>query len=230
MKRYLFLLSIVLLCVSGAVFAQDNVSVPDMTGLSVPQAAALLNSNGLSLGTVTNVGWSEDSGLPQNSISEQSVAADSEATTGATVDVTRLQATNMTMVYDGNLVTFINRSGVVLDISNLMFRADNGSEFPALRWTNILAVGECGQIWSIQQGAPFELAECATTYWQSTQQTILHFWTGDSGATQFDVIQDGASRATCMAAPAGSGGGTPTTCDFYLPTAGVDIDDTAYIY
>ncbi len=62
------------LLITGAVAAQD-VSVPDLTGLNVPQAAALLNRAGLKLGAENAAGWTPESGVPQNTIGGQSIPA-----------------------------------------------------------------------------------------------------------------------------------------------------------
>jgi hypothetical protein len=52
------------------------------------------------------------------------------------------------------------------------------------------------------------------------------FWTGLNGVTRFAVIQDGAPRAVCEAAPPGSG---PRQCWFYSPV-GISDDLTEYVY
>ena len=59
----------------GGVGAQDAVQVPDLTGMNVPQAAAALNHVGLGLGNENGEAWTAESGLEQNRIKAQSVAA-----------------------------------------------------------------------------------------------------------------------------------------------------------
>src|SRR5690554_281748 len=71
------LLCLVLLFTSQTVFMQDAaVAVPNIVGMNLPQAAATLNRAGLALGTQTNVGWTAESGLPQNTIQTQSYTPD----------------------------------------------------------------------------------------------------------------------------------------------------------
>ena len=51
-KLYLGILCVCILVAPQRTFAQDdNVSVPNVVGLSLPQAAALLNASGLNLGS-----------------------------------------------------------------------------------------------------------------------------------------------------------------------------------
>ena len=64
---------------AGYVNAQNTVQVPDLTGMNVPQAAAALNRVGLGLGNETGEAWTAASGLKQNSIKAQSVAAGQSA-------------------------------------------------------------------------------------------------------------------------------------------------------
>ena len=60
---------------SRVVLAQDTVAVPDLTGLSVPEAATLLNRSRLALGVETGEAWTPESGLEQNRIKSQSIPA-----------------------------------------------------------------------------------------------------------------------------------------------------------
>ena len=60
--RALYIL-ILLLGISHTVLSQDSVTVPDLTGLSVPEAAAILNRMGLTLGAETGEAWTAESGL-----------------------------------------------------------------------------------------------------------------------------------------------------------------------
>ena len=74
-RKYLLIALCISFAWAGSVFAQDSVTVPDLTGLSVPAAAALLNKSALALGAENNQGWTADSGVEQNHIKGQSVAA-----------------------------------------------------------------------------------------------------------------------------------------------------------
>src|SRR5215468_6303228 len=93
-------------------FAQDDmVTVPDIMGKAAPNAAALLNRAGLNLGTETRGLWTASSGLPQNSVSAQSVAAGTQAKRGSTIDITVLRAPNVILIYDDKTLTLVNQTG-----------------------------------------------------------------------------------------------------------------------
>src|SRR5690348_12468683 len=108
-KKYL-LLALCLICLfAGTVYAQDA-AVPDLTGLNVPEAAALLNKNGFALGAENNVGWTADSGQEQNTIKGQSVAAGQTAAPGSAIDVTVLRSPNAMLIYDDNDLSLVNKT------------------------------------------------------------------------------------------------------------------------
>lgn len=209
------------LLITGAVAAQD-VRVPDLTGLNVPQAAALLNRAGLKLGAENAAGWTPESGLPQNTISGQSIPAGTSAAPGAAVDVDVLRAPNMVLVYDDNDLTLINQSGGTLGLGSVVFRALDGSgaTFAAARWAGGLPAGDCGQIWSIGRRGAKDVPGCGSILWLTTNNPAEHFWTG--GVTQFAVFQNGVQRAVCPAA-------NPGQCEFYL-AAGASADATEFVY
>src|SRR5947209_1615089 len=110
--RILVLISVCLaMLLPVVVSAQDDkVNVPDLTGLSVPFAAALLNRNGLNLGTEKGIPWIEGSGAARDKISGQSIAAGQQATRGTAIDVTVPRVTNITLLYDYNSLTLINKT------------------------------------------------------------------------------------------------------------------------
>jgi hypothetical protein len=198
-----------------AALAQEMATVPDIKGLSVPQAAALLNQNGLNLGAQTNALWTESAGVPQNSIGGQSVAAGQSIQQGSAVDVTVLRSPNVTLLFDDNDLTLINRTGGSLDLNGIIFQALDGSApagFEARRWrADALPAGECAQIWSVGRGT-----------WMTTNRTEEHFWTGGGGTTRFSVQQNGVERAACAIAD--------LRCDFYMSAIGISDDITQYVY
>ena len=49
--------------------------VPNLAGLNIPQATAALNKVGLALGNQTSEPWTQAAGIPQNTISAQSIPA-----------------------------------------------------------------------------------------------------------------------------------------------------------
>lgn len=229
---------VLLLCLAlGTSFsaAQDDteaITVPDIIGLPLPEAAATLNSAGLRLGTQMALGWTEDAGLPQNTISEQSIAPNETVTFGTSVDVTILRENNVRLLYDDNDITLINEGGGNINVSAITFNAIEGTEasFGGSQWNTILESADCAQLWSVNTRAAKDVPGCTgSTVWRSTNNPGAHFWTATSGAVRFVVLQDGMQRATCEAAPVGLNPDTPFECAFFLADSGGG-DTTNYVY
>jgi hypothetical protein len=213
-----------------ALLAQDDpVSVPDLTGLNVPQAAAELNRNGLRLGAELGTAWTADAPAPPNTVGGQSVAAGSAVAYGTEVDVTVLSTANVVLLYDDNDITLVNQTGAPLNMVGLAFNSSDGTKFfSATDWLSLLDAGDCGQLWSVTtRRDPKRLPECDATRWQGTNDTTKHFWTSLAGVTEFSVVQDGVQRVTCPAAPAGT---DPLRCEFFV-AGGVSAPlDTEYLH
>lgn len=209
------------------VLGQDTATMPDVRGMSVPQAAALLNRNGIVLGPENHVPWTAESGLPENTVSEQSVPAGQAVTPGTMVFLTVLRSPNTLLIYDDNDLTMVNRSGGVMSLDGLIFRSMGGSQesfFTATRWTGALDADDCAQIWSVPRGEPKELPECPSNiFWLTTRFEEAHFWTGAYGATQFRVEQNGIERAVCPIA-------NPGMCEFFLAGGGGAGEVTPFVY
>lgn len=231
MKRWMFMF-IVLSCftILAGTFAtlaqEQTVTVPDVTGMNVPQAAALLNKNGLRIGLENNQGWTADSGLPENSINGQSIPAGQTAPFGTTVDVNILRSPNAVAIYDDNDLTLANHSGGDLNLTGITFVAinGNGAQLAGSRWAALLRDTQCTQVWSVGRNGPKDLDECSFIQnWLVTTNTSEHFWTGEGDTTQFNVLQNGVPRATCPVA-------NPGRCEFYLSSSGAASDATDYVY
>lgn len=228
-KLFIQLIIIIAACLTliTPTFAQDQtVTVPDLTGLNVPQAAAALNQAGLRLGSETAFGWTEASGLPANTITEQSIAAGESTTFGATVDITVLRANNATLVYDDNDITLINQSGGTIALGSIALNSVGGNStasFSAARWGGSLGPGDCGQLWSVGRTGAKDVDGCTgSTLWLTTNDTNQHFWTGANGATQFNILQNGIERGLCTIS-------VPGTCSFFLESSG-SLETTGYVY
>jgi hypothetical protein len=223
----IFLILIGLMVVPQWVALGQDATMPDLRGMTVPQAAALLNRNGIVVGAENNVAWTAESGLPQNTIGDQSVPAGQAAARGMVVDLTVLRSPNTLLIYDDNDLTMVNRSGGVMGLEGLIFRSMGGSAesfFTATRWAGALDGDDCGQIWSVPRGEPKDLPECpSNTFWMTTQFEEAHFWTGAFGATQFRVEQSGIERAVCPIV-------NPGTCEFFLAGGGGAGEITPFVY
>jgi hypothetical protein len=184
----------------------------------------------LVLGAQTNAGWSEASGLPQNTISAQSVPADQPVAPGTSVDVTVLRSNNVALIYDENDLTLVNGANAPIDFNGLVFGVAEGASpaaFAATRWAGSLPAGGCTQVWSVLRSVPKDVEGCArVNNWLTTNNTAEHFWTALNGVVQFNLVQNGVQRAVCPAAPAGA---QPMRCDVYLPI-GATVEVTPYIY
>jgi hypothetical protein len=216
------------LTLPSRLLAQDApVTVPDVIGLGVPQAAALLNRNGIVLGAENNVAWSPESGLEQNTIGAQSIPAGQSVAPGTVVDVTVLRSPNTLLIYDDNDLSMVNLSDSVMSMEGIIFRSLGGSQesfFTATRWTGALDADDCAQIWSVPRGEPKDVPECPSNiFWLTTQYQEAHFWTGAYGATQFRVEQNGIERALCPIV-------NPGRCEFFLAAGGSAGEVAGYVY
>lgn len=230
-KIFVSLVMVIGLLTTGSAFAQtDPVSVPDVRGLSVPAAAAVLNTHGLLLGSQSNILWTVTAGYAQNTVGEQSVLPGETVAYGSSVDLTVLRSPNVALIYDDNDITLVNRSGATIEVSNVTF---NAVETATPATYNALDLGlpfleaeDCLQLWSVGRSEPKQVEGCRSTQWRSTNNTAHHFWTGLNGVTRFNVVQSGIERASCASAPAGA---APLTCEFYLATI-TTSEVTEYVY
>ncbi|HEX2623569.1 MAG TPA: PASTA domain-containing protein, partial [Phototrophicaceae bacterium] len=206
----------------------SEVVVPDLTGLNVPQAAAALNRVGLALGTESAGLWTSNSGIPENTIGSQSVTPGGSAAPGTSVDVILLRSPNITLIYDDNDLTMMNRDNRRVDFTSLVFNtleSATSASFNASRWSGRLRGGYCTQLWSVGRGNAKDVDGCkGIDNWLTTNNPAEHFWTASNGVKNFSVVQDGVERAICEAASS-----EPKTCDFYLETAG-QSDSAEFVY
>jgi len=210
---------------------EDMVSVPDLTGQAAPKAAAALNRLGLNLGTETRNLWTAASGLPQNSISAQSVTAGQPVKRGSAIDVTVLRAPNLILIYDDKALTLVNQTGETLDLTELSFNTLDGTKqitFPGTLWqANEIDNTQCAQISAVQRQGPAQTDPCSVIQtWFWTTNAGSHFWLGLNGVTRFNVVQSGVERGTCSAAQAGA---AAQRCELYVPGS-VGEDATEYVY
>ncbi|MBC8098333.1 MAG: PASTA domain-containing protein [Armatimonadetes bacterium] len=225
-KAILVLLVAMLGWVIPSAAQEQTVSVPDLTGLNVPQAAALLNQTGLRLGVEGDQLWTAESGLPEDVVGSQSIAAAQSVAIGTAVDVVVLRANNALAIYDDNDFTLVNNSGRInLSGINLVALDGNPAQLNGARWAPTLRRGQCVQVWSVGRNGPKGLDECEVVQnWLVTNDTAEHFWTGAGGTSTFSIVQDGVQRAVCQVA-------NPGRCEFYLKRASANPRPaTDYVY
>ncbi len=225
MWRKIMIIAALQVLFAQVVWGQASVTVPDVTGMTVPVAAAALNHAGLALGHEVGEAWTAESGLAQNTIAVQSVAPGTAVEAGTAIDLTVLHSPNTLLLYDDNDLTLVNQTGADLDLTGLIFQAQDGNQasFAASCWGASLREGRCAQLWSVGRNGPKGLDECQyIEHWLATTNNAEHFWTGEGGTTQFSVNQNGIERALCPVA-------NPGRCEFYLPSAGAQ-DVTGFVY
>lgn len=233
MARLKLFVAGLLCCVAGStgmIYAQDNTAVvPDVRGLTVPVAAAVLNRSGFFLGTQTNAAWTAAMAYLPNTVGEQSIAPGETAPRGVPVALTIFRPPNVTLIYDDNDITLINRAGVPLEIAGLVFTTVESitpASFEAISWRiRAIEANNCGQLWSVARSGEKPVEGCDVINWMSTNKPEFHFWTALNGVASFKVVQDGVDRAVCPAAQAGA---EPITCEFYLLAAALD-PETPYL-
>jgi hypothetical protein len=227
MRLFVKMLLIGLLAIaSGIVSAQEeSVTVPDVTGMTTPLAAAELNRAGLNVGNITAIEWTADSGFPQNTIGDQFPKSGETAAHASSVDLVVLSSPNALAIYDDNDLTLVNQTGGSLNLGGISFVSLDGNSqtlFRANRWSGSLGDGDCGQVWSVGRNGAKQLDECGSVLWLTTNDSAQHFWTGANGATQFAVMQDGVQRGVCTIS-------NPGRCEFFLAAA-AQAESTEYVY
>ena len=222
--------ALLLVMLTAAVAAQEaNISVPDVTGMNAPQAAAALNAVGLRLGSEANVQAAD--GQAEGMIASQNPASGERAVSGSAVDVTVARAPNIRLIYDDNDLTLINLSSQPLALAPLTLNAVQGGQgvYRAARWGAEVRAGDCVQVWSIGRGEPKSVDGCrAVNAWLTTNDTSQHVWTRTSGVRNFTITQDGEVRAECESARRNTQD-TPMRCEFYVDTP-ADVPNLPYIY
>lgn len=205
----------------------QTATVPDVKGLTVPQAVAALNRSGFVIGTQTPFEGTTDQ--TPNSVVAQSLEPGATAAYGTAVDVTLVQPSNARLIYDDNDLTLINLTDQPLNISDVIFASTEGATTSYAPAVSSLANQECMQLWSIaRSGGPKETSGCTDFQWRSTQIKEFHFWTQTNGVTRFTVMQGGVQRAVCDGAPVGSQD-SPLTCEFHLAGGGAGNDVAPFL-
>ena len=211
--------------------AQDaNLTVPDLAGLNVPEAAAVLSRAGLHVGQERIIAIDPASSDPENIIIEQLPAAGEMVDPKTAVDIGVTRRTNSYLQYDDNDLTLVNTAAGLLDLNEVLFSggSTNAAEFSPSAWAATLTEKQCGQIWSVARLSSKEIDGCSVILWMTATSSNQHFWTQTGGVEEFSVIQNGEVRATCPAAPVGSQD-APLRCDIAFDIVYPD-EHVNYIY
>jgi hypothetical protein len=172
--------------------ASSPITVPDVVGLTVPEAAAVLHRAGLKLGPQTSVYRLDQA---HNTVIGQTPPADASAEPLSEVGIEVVIQTNIEIVYDNNDITVINLTGTTLNGGRMRFEAiDSGLPSPPAFSFNEVADlrvsvddDQCLQFWSISEGMGQPADGCARGLdgWFASILTERHFWTRASEAATF---------------------------------------------
>lgn len=231
MKRW-FILFILLTILAMPIMSQeDEVPVPNVTGMKIPQAAAILNILGLNLGN--EIAVEPEPGQETNIIVAQSLASGTTAPRGTRVDVSVILSPNMRLIYDDNDITIQNLTDGDMNLGGVVFHSsgDGATSFNPAQVAGVIDSDDCIQIWSIARNEPKDVAGCDSYLWRSTRDTTVHFWTQVNNVQNFSVLDNGVERTVCPAAPRNSQD-NPTVCEVYISGGGSasDGDVAPFIY
>ncbi len=191
----------------------QSVTVPDLTGLKAPQAAAVLNASGLRYGGESAI--TARGNHPPGTVSAQTVPAASAAVVGTTVQIEVAYAPNTRLTYDSNDLTmlYFGTQPVNLSLLELQAGGQSRAHFLGSGWGGRLQAGECVQVWATRRTEPKQVPGCRLIErWIATTDPAQHVWTQSAGIEHFIIRQDGIDRAVCPAATRNE----PATCEFYL--------------
>lgn len=224
--------------------ATPRPTVPDVTGMTVAQAAAILNKAQIRLGTREQV-FADIPAAESGKISLQRPGAGETVEPGSIVNVQVQVRQNFLLIYDNNDITLVNQSGRSVRVADLSFSSVDGSsatnfaisphwqQISAGSWVAFngrLEAGQCLQIWS-EPANSFKVIplcpEINQAAWMSTILPNYHFWLGNNGSTQFRVMQNGVERGVCPVATTAS---PALECPLNIPFGQVESDTTEYIY
>jgi hypothetical protein len=193
------------------VIAQDSTAsqtptMPDLTGLTAPQAHALLFEHGLVLDPLI-VASSSGEGV-ENTIIDQSLAPGESYSIGAVISVTVLRQPNIRLVWNiedhnNNSFTLVNLADYEINIEHLLFETADGSRrFQSALWPNFLRVEQCVQLWTYQEelGSRVGVDDCRILQGGGilpVLNEVQQFWRSEGS---FYVVQEGLRRGECQIA------------------------------
>jgi hypothetical protein len=216
-------IALLLVGTARAYQAAEPVAVPNLIGLTVPQAARQLSEIKLLIGTETAQEWTAtevnpatNASFQANQITGQTPAAGQTLAPGASVQVTVLRAYNAVLTYNADGLTLHNTIIVPLNLTGVIFKTGEGKElreFKASEWGKPVDIKGCYYIGAARlEDNP---RDCETLARQIVAtQAAKQFWTTGT----FTVEQNGITIATCTASP----------CNLTVPQ-GDNPDQAAYL-
>jgi hypothetical protein len=204
---------------------EDENSVPNILGKTLPQAEALLIVSNYQLDPII---LSTDSA--QGTVN---TVVDFEILDDSHVRVTILREYNVELIWE-NAAAFATQGGLLnldgdelfsfVNLSNEEFSLRNiqiGS-FSTSEWGPTLRPRWCAQIWTFAEDDGLRLPECADVQGGSIvniSNAIQQFWRGNDS---FDIYQNGIYRASCQTSAG--------RCQLWLSPLAIAEDIAPYVY
>ncbi len=205
----------------------DTVTVPNLVGMSVPQAAQVVADGQLLFKTEIQRAWTADAKVKPNQISEQSPAAGQTVAQGSQVEVTVLRVINVVLVYTSDTLTLVNLSQGPLDMDGVTFKSVVGKEiieYAAADWGEAdLLPQTCNQVRVAKATPTPRPAECtAVRFSKELPAKARPFWAGaQTGLASFRIERYGDYIATCNVSEG--------RCEVSLPQGEDDPEHTAHL-
>jgi hypothetical protein len=233
-KLLIILLFIVLMLPTLAQDEEEEVAptIPNLTGLTAPQAEAILNAQGLRLNPVIQ-SITGSNGIP-NTVGAQSPEAGTEIVLSSEtiVTISMLQEFNLLLIYYNEILqaqgietehfTMINLSDREINIDGLILQSDERL-FVASDWrASTIRNNECFQLWSNSRNGNHQPAECGILAEVGILRGIpteQQFW---KNTESFKILQDGVYRASCEVAAG--------RCELWVSPQMIAEDVTEYVY
>lgn len=213
---------------------KSKITVPDLSGLSAAEAAAVLNAQNMLLDPIIQTLSYDDVGGTVNTIGAQSPEAGAEIdpNTKTIVSVSVIRELNLLLLYDPNKydendLTFVNTSEQDINLTGVIFQSKStGYSFKGRSFAGrVLPAQKCFQIWGIDVGSGFYVPDECTGGGLLKYGIINnlpndeHFW---QGADTFTVMQDGIYRGSCEIAAG--------RCEVWISPQMIAEDVTEYAY
>lgn len=231
-KLFIMLLLIVLMIPVLAQDEEEDIALmPDLSGLTAPEAESILNTHSQEL-RLDPIILSLDANSHEgaiNTIGEQSIGADEAVEHGEVITISLIRDFNLLLIYRNetlrvmdNHFTMINLSDGEINIDGITLQS-NERTFAASDWrASTIRDGQCFQLWSSPKIGNHQPAECSALAGVGILEGIpdnQQFW---KDTDTFTVMQDGVYRASCEVA-AGS-------CELWVSPQAIAEDVTEFAY
>jgi hypothetical protein len=202
---------------------QDLVAVPDLIGLTVPQAARRLIEAKLLPGIEAQQIWTTGAKAQPNQIIQQSPAAGEKVAGGTAITMTTLRTPNVKLEYNADRLFLTNLMDEPLNLNGVRLATGEGSsrvQFKASDWGKFLiAAHGCASLWTRPATGLTRPDGCKALSTTAVKMQS-EFWPWLAGTGTFSVERYGQPVATCYS--------MEVSCLLALPQEG-DSDNTGFL-